>query len=563
MRNDCPSFQEWIADLVTDTLPERDRRELEEHLASCADCRAYLQALKREDALLTEHFAGIDEGLVDRQKRMLQRVRCSHTNEKRKRISIWRKIMKSPFSQLATAAAVVVIAAVTLVVLDRSAAPAYALSDVAAAFDQAHVIHVEGWQYFPRLKQSDGTAMPPVLIRSWIDLENGRLRQAYVAMAQRARMSSSGVPDVNTAITVREMVYNGPYMMTLDHTAKTAVFARMTDYYRQWMIYQKLRMLWDQLCSWPAQLEHFVKVGQDEIDGHPYDIWQLDAANGMGGLVGGGAGGGGGWSSNGNGSGEGHFAPAIPSLQSRLWVSADTGRLGRAQVLSQTGDGHWELEQDYHTIDYDVPIPARTFDAEPPAGYTALNAKETAPFVPLASGTVVCDNVQCRTFVSFMLNDGSVIVAWQSFVLGATESQEPLFANLAFGGSLPRLPAEIYSLKPAGAPDRTAYVGRHLSYTSQAGRFIEWALYVPKTTPPPNVKYLGYDMLSRFNTATPPGGRIGMTVGSGVAVQTAEDFDQWVRGAMAEFSDSGGPPVDVTYQKVCDLAQQVRTSIKP
>ncbi len=562
MRNDCPSFQNRIADLVTGILPERDCRELEEHLASCADCRAYLQGLKQEDALLTEHFAGIDENMADRQERMLQRVRCSHSSEKRKRVSPWREIMRSPFSKLATAAAVLVVAAVTWVVLDRSATPAYALTDVAAAFDQAHVIHVEGWQYFPRLKHSDGTAMPPVLIRSWIDLENGRLREAYVSVEQHGRMSSSGAPDVNTAITVREEVYSGPYMMTLNHKAKTAVFARMTDYCRQWLIYQRMRMLWGQLCSRPAQLEHFVRVGQDEIDGHPYDIWQLGAARGMGDRVGGGGGGGGGWSGNGNGSGEGQFVPAIPSFQSRLWVSADTGRLGRAQVLSQTGDGHWELEQDYHTIDYDVPIPASTFDAEPPAGYTALNAKETAPFVPLASGTVVCDNVQCRTFVSFMLNDSSVIVAWQSFVLGDTESQEPLFADLAFGGSLPRLPVEIYSLKPAGAPDRMAYVGRHLGYTSQAGRFIEWALYVPKTKPPANVKYLGYDMLSRFNTAT-PSGRMGITVGSGVAVQSAEDFDKWVRGAMAGFSDSGKPPVDVTYQTVCDLARQVRTSIKP
>ena len=563
MRNDCQSFQERIADLVTGGLPERNRRELEEHLTSCADCRAYLQGLKQEDALLTEHFAGIDENMADCQERMLQRVRCSHLNEKRKRIFNWREIMSSPFSKLTAAAAVLVIATVTLVVLDRSAAPAYALTDVAAAFDQAHVIHVEGWQYFPRLKESDGTAVSPVLIRSWIDLENGRLRQAYVAMEQHGQISSSGVPDVNTAITVAETVYSGPYKMTLDHRAKTADFARMTDYSRQWTIYQKTRMLWGQLCSPPAQLEHFVKVGQDEIDGHLYDIWQLGSASGMGGLVGGGAAGGGGWSSNGNGSGEGHLAPAIPSFQSRLWVSADTGRLGRAQVLSQTGDGHWELEQDYHTIDYDVPIPASTFDEEPPAGYTVLNAKETAPFAPFASGTVVCGNVQCRTFVSFTLHDGSVIVAWQSRLLWGAESQEPLFADLAFGGSLPRLPAEIYSLKPAGAPDRTAYVGRHLGYTSQAGKFIEWALYVPRTTPPANVKYLGYDMLSRFNTATPPSGRIGITVGYGVAVQTAKDFDQWVRGAMAEFSDSGRPPADVTYQKVCDLAQQVRTSLKP
>ena len=35
-------------------------------------------------------------------------------------------------------------------------------------------------------------------------------------------------------------------------------------------------------------------------------------------------------------------------------------------------------------------------------------------------------------------------------------------------------------------------------------------------------------------------------------------FQRCVLGAMGEFSDSGTPPADVTYQKVVDLARQIR-----
>ena len=566
MNNECQNFRDRIADLVTGLLPESDRRELEEHLTSCADCRGYLQALRQEDAMLTEHFAGIDEDMVDRQERALQRIRCSHTNQKRKRISIWREIMRSPFSKLATAATVVLVAAVSIVVLDRSAAPAYALTDLSAAFEQANVIHVEGWQYFPRLPLADdGTARPPVPIRSWIDLENGRMRQMQVAVAQSMHMSAFNPPDVNTTVTVTETICDGSYLMTLDHNAKTATFTRISDYGRQLMAYRQARMLWGQLCVQPAQLEDFVKTGREEIDGSPYDVWQLDNAGGMGGLVFGGGGGAGGGSSSGSGQVQGHIdiEGMIPTLQSRLWLAADSGRLGRAQVLSRIGDGHWQLEQDYHTIDYDVKIPAGTFATEPPAGYTATNSKETAPIMELPRGTVGCGNLECSVLANFTLGDGSVIVAWQSRDHDTEGSQEPLFANLTFGGPLPKLPIEIYSLKPAGGSERSAYTARHLGRTAKAGGFIEWALYVPKTVLPADSKYLSCDALFRFNVATPPSGGMGMTVSAGVPVKTAEEFDKWVRGAMAEFSDNATAPADVTYPKVSDLAQQTRTPVKP
>lgn len=563
MKDNCQDFRDRIADLVSGILPEADQRRIEEHVASCPSCRAYLQALRQEDDRLTEHFAGIEEDLVQRQEHAFRKMQGVHPNEKRKRIAIWREIMRSPFSKLATAAAVVVVAAVTLVVLDQSATSAYALGDISAAFDQAHVIHVEGWQYFPRIRVEDGTSRPPAPIRTWIDLDNGRIRQMQVAVSQSGRMTAFGPPEVNTTVTVTETICDGSYMMTLDHAAKTATYTRIDDYNRELMAYQQSRMLWGQLCGQPGQLDDFAKTGQEEIDGRRYDIWQLDSVSGMGNIVmGGGAMAGGGSSGGSSGQSQGHVDVQgwTPSVQSRLWLEANTGRLGRAQVLSQIGQGHWQLEQDYHTIDYDVAIPEGTFSLEPPAGFTATNTMETAPVRGLPNTRGRCGNLEYSMPMNFSLSDGSIILAWQSSNLDADQSQTPLFANLTFGGALPKLPIEFYSLKPTGGSERETYVARHLGYTSKDGRLLEWALYVPRSPVSPTTKYLGYKVLYRFNATPAPTGGMGLRIMPGVPVKTTEDFDKWVLGAMAKCSDGSPVPADITYQKVCDLAKHARST---
>ena len=39
-----------------------------------------------------------------------------------------------------------------------------------------------------------------------------------------------------------------------------------------------------------------------------------------------------------------------------------------------------------------------------------------------------------------------------------------------------------------------------------------------------------------------------------------QEFDVWVRGAMAELSDDGKAPESVTYQNVLQLAEKIRNS---
>jgi hypothetical protein len=69
---------------------------------------------------------------------------------------------------------------------------------------------------------------------------------------------------------------------------------------------------------------------------------------------------------------------------------------------------------------------------------------------------------------------------------------------------------------------------------------------------------LGYDVLWRFNVASAPNGGMGLRAAYGVPIKTADDFDKWVRGAMAELSDSGTAPDQVTYQNVSQLIEKTR-----
>jgi hypothetical protein len=53
----------------------------------------------------------------------------------------------------------------------------------------------------------------------------------------------------------------------------------------------------------------------------------------------------------------------------------------------------------------------------------------------------------------------------------------------------------------------------------------------------------------------------GLTNGSDLQVRSPNDFDTWVRGAMAELSDSGAPPDGITYDYVMELSRQIRASV--
>jgi hypothetical protein len=77
-----------------------------------------------------------------------------------------------------------------------------------------------------------------------------------------------------------------------------------------------------------------------------------------------------------------------------------------------------------------------------------------------------------------------------------------------------------------------------------------------------NVKQLGCDVLYRFNLDPEPKWKIGLTVDCSLLIDSANEFDKWVLGAMAELSDDGEPPDGVTYENVLRLVEQIRSGLK-
>ncbi len=440
-------------------------------------------------------------------------------------------VMKNPMTRLA-AAAVLVIVVISVMVLDRSAAPAYALADLRNAFDQAHALHIKGRKYFPTHKMPDGTEIPPVEIDTWIDVGNHRFRYTHTGLSTDSRG--------NVSVSTMEVVCDGTYTMTINSASKTAIYMQVSDLNRELMTHRLSQLTWSQLCVGPDLLGKSVKVGREQINAGVYDIWQVDTGATVG-TAGG--------------------APRV-STRFKLWLGSNSGRLGRSQMWRRDQDARWQLECDFQTIEYDVEPAADTFALEPPSGYIAANTKETAVPTGLTGSSASCgDNGhvwECGAIVGFTLADGSVITGWHSSDRSDSRSQQPLFAGLAFGGPLPKLPVEFFALKPAGTSSGATWKGYHLTWTRKANRFIEWSVYVPDGEPPSSVRSLGYDVLYRFNLDQRPGWTIGVNVEYGPLVQSDADFNKWVLGAMGELSDSGVPPTDVTYQKVVDLARRMR-----
>lgn len=523
MSDKCHGFRSRIADFVTGVLSEQDRRKLQEHLSICVPCRDYMQALKQEDASLAEHFAGIDKDMAVRQERALQMIECFHTNAKTN--TIWRRIMKSRYSKLATAAAILVLAAVALIVLDGSTSPAYAITDLAIQFEQARTIHVQGWHYFPEFTMPDSSAVPPSPIDNWTDVVNARSRYTTTILG-------SGTEGVK--VTRSEVIRDGPSWMRIDHgDRKAATYFRVSEYQQKLGVRQISKLISGQLFGDITQLSSSIVVGAEQIDGVACDIWQSDDSHGG---------------------------------RRKQWLSADTGRLARAQFLRKVDSGEWKVATDYSLIEYNVEPPEGTFSLEPPEGYTPSNSPETAYSMDLGDGghPGFQDDqwhYKCGPEIAFALADGSIVLGWRSFDPKDTQKQTLLFEGVAFGGPLPKLPIEFYALKPAEGPSEPLYTGYHLAFTRKQDRFTEWGLYVPNDTPPADVQETGYEMLYRWNLEFARNFVFEhMTVKPEFTIETAAEFDEWVLGAMAELADDGTTPKDVTYQKVLDLVQQVRAS---
>jgi hypothetical protein len=438
---------------------------------------------------------------------------------------IARRLIMNRFTKLAVAAVLIAAVSLSIIILDKSATPAYGITDVPELLSKARVIHVQGLMYFPGDTMPDGQEIPPVEMEQWIDLENGRVRFTSCGLSSNQN---------SVRITEGETISDGQYKLILLHTDKSAIFFKISEYQRMLEKRHSLDQMFGQLFGDADRLDSFVKTGQEEIRGVECDIWEGEVVHSV----------------------------TKNAVRYKYWLSPSTGESNLVQAWRKLSNGQYQLHYEYSKIERDVAVPDRVFAMEVPQGYELRNTRETAIPLELDDGASVhSGSLTLDSRISFTLSDGSVILGWYSLDRESETSQEDLFENLEFGGSLPKLPVEIWGMKPSGWTGDITYLGWHLAYTKKAGKFIEWSLYVPEGSPPARSEMLGYDVLYRFNLEEEPKWRIAYTLDYGIEIKSKEDFDIWVRGAIAELSDDGGAPDDVSYESVLQLAERLRESL--
>ena len=244
------------------------------------------------------------------------------------------------------------------------------------------------------------------------------------------------------------------------------------------------------------------------------------------------------------------------------WVSVADGRLKRIQTVPDRG-AQRRNSRTIEVLEYDKPMPARFFRAlEIPADYARNAAPAAAPMAAFSRGFATGGRFKVE--LAFTLADGSVVVCWNHFP-GAPDhlKRHHAFDGVAFGGPLPRLPtvlARLYAdtgadTEPAdGVEGETEYAGRHLAVTTNGeGETFEWALYVPARRPPPRDRLYGYTL--EFTTRD---GSDRQKMSNEVRLRSDDDFDTFVRGAMAQYSADGNAPGEVTAERVKALAAEVK-----
>jgi len=428
--------------------------------------------------------------------------------------------------EVSSVAAVIVIAVVlSIAIFERSVRPAYGIGDMPGLLYSARTLHVKAWSYFPE-DTASGQVQRRVALESWFDLENGL-----------SRIMSAGYNDVpeNTSLVLVESVFDGQYKIRINHSEKTVNFERLSPFQQELYVHQNIRDFVSQMLADPERLDEFNQTGEEVIDGVWYDIWEGEAKHPV-------------W----------HHTWKVKS-----WIAPDTGELAHACVWTRRGSGEWSRSYEVEKVQRNVNIPSEVFATEPPAGYELLNTKEAAKIPEFNFGLTCYQKrltLKVSTKICFTMPDGSVILAWRSEDGESNVSQAEVFENLRAGGSLPKLPIEIYALKSIGGGDTVSYNGRHLCHTIKNGKFYEWSIYVPAQPASARSDFLGYQTIPRFN---PPQDRalFSLPVYDDLQVEDEKQFNKWVVGAMAELSNDSQAPENIVYESVIQLAEQIRESL--
>lgn len=231
------------------------------------------------------------------------------------------------------------------------------------------------------------------------------------------------------------------------------------------------------------------------------------------------------------------------------------------QASNQGPDSMSFQSSTYELIERDVEIPEEFFstDYDPPIGYVMKNTKSTAEWSRFGSGGF--GDGRFRVNVLFTLPNGSLIVGWKNTQRGNENDQAALFEGLTVGGPLPKLPWSITGITSLGIVDKEVqYWGRHLTTTQIDGQYYAWSLFVPERAVPPPEQFFGY--MFSYGKGTPPDEKLRSTDTRGsFAIKSDDEFNHFVRGAMAEYSDDATAPAHVTAEGVRQLEENIRRRV--
>jgi hypothetical protein len=458
----------------------------------------------------------------------------------------------------AAAAAVLVLA----LLVSTTARPrvAYAMADVPNLLRGARTLHVQSytWSYGPDPQFPSFEKVTILPQERWIDVPGVRRKDVSFAAWSRADGSERGIDAV-------EQVASGELTMTVRHNRKEVTYSKRTLLTQRLasrhLLHQTLHLLS------PDQVAAYKKVGREQLGGRTFDLWQRTH--------------------------EGTTRRREPGKEPethkytarvKCWLAPDTGEVGRVeQWTKHEPTGMWRPSYFLEKVERDVPLPEEKFATTPPKDYkVVVPADKPVVDSMVAWAAPVGDAGDVLGHVAFTLEDGSVIAGWsvrprdkdgweketehpareeaeKAFRPKVAEMQRPVFAALKAGGPLPELPVVVAGLRSHTQPywpdEEITYSGRHLASTVYEGRFVEWGLYVPDrklAALPPNCVYV-----MRVRESARREERDFNPV-YGHPIRGREEFDEFVRGAIAERSADGQAPAELTYENVTRLAEEAR-----
>jgi len=439
--------------------------------------------------------------------------------------NIWRIIMKSRITKLAAAAIFISAAVLSLIIFDKTVSTTYAITNIPHLLRQARTVHIEGWTIKP-VPGTEVEQMPKYPLNFWFDLQNERIRYTQTGSITR---------DGKTTFTELETIFNGQFVMNLDHTNKTVSYSKVSPFIRGFMIRQNFDGVLNQLFKSGKAFGNFEKTGQEDIDGVVYEVWQGEYDV---------------------------LVPSAPRVKMQVLFDPYTGNIAAMKAWTKINDGDWLPVLDITAIRRNIELPDQLFSTAPPSDYTMHNTKETAKEISgiMSFGNYNYNTLSLHLHISFTLSDGSILLCWSCTDSKQKESQQSLFENLQPGDKLPQLPVVVQKLETLMGKEPICYTGRHLAFTQRDGEFFEWALYVPQNPNPEPA--LAYKIIPEINDPEAKGNFNPQAIISAIVIiDSQKDFEKLVLGAMAYLKDDDNQLPNLTYKDVLNLTNKIQQNL--